>query len=628
MQGNYNTILTERLDAKNLSRLMALPNPKLHEFIAEAIELCNPAAVFVCTDSAEDIARIRRRAVELGEEKPLIMPGHTVHFDGYFDQGRDKEVTRYLIPPGLDLGANLNSIGREEGLAEIKGLLKNSMASREMIVRFFCLGPTNSAFSISGVQLTDSAYVAHSEDLLYRPGYEQFKRLGGSADFFRVLHSAGEFENFVSKNYDKKRIYIDITQDTVYSVNTQYAGNTVGFKKLSLRLAIRKADREGWLAEHMFVMGAHGPGGRVTYLIGAFPSFCGKTSTAMLPGETIIGDDIAYLRSIDGVTRAVNVENGIFGIVKSVNPTDDPVIHDVLTKQGEVIFSNVLVKNGMPYWEGMGRELPADGINHSGQWFRGKKDAQGNVIDPSHKNSRYTVRLSALQNLDPKADDTDGVEVAAVVYGGRDSDTCVPVLQAFDWAHGVITLGASLESETTAATLGKQGVVGFQPMSNLDFVSIPLGRYVMNHLNFAQNLKRTPLIFGVNYFLRGKDGEYLNSMLDKRVWVKWIELRTHNDADALPTPTGMIPIYDDLKALFKQVLNRGYTREQYETQFTTRIPENLRKIERIAKIYREQVPDTPKALFDVLDQQQERLLAAQILHGDYVSPYAIAERIK
>ena len=620
MSEAYQAVLRAGLSEENHQKLMALRNPKLHQFIADAIDLCTPGSVFVCTDSEEDIEYIRKKAIETGEETPLAIEGHTIHFDGYNDQARDKKNTKYLVPPGVDLGANLNSTGKEDGIAEVRGYLKGSMVGREAFVRFFCLGPVDSEFSISGVQVTDSAYVAHSEDLLYRTGYDEFKRLGDSGDFFRVLHSAGELKDSVSVNVDKRRVYVDIEDDIVYSVNTQYGGNTIGFKKLALRLAIRKADREGWLAEHMFVMGVHGPGGRVTYFTGAFPSACGKTSTAMLPGETIIGDDIAYIRAIDGQARVVNVEYGIFGIIRDVNPEDDPVINELLTTPGEVIFSNVLVKDGRPYWLGMGHELPGEGVNYSGQWRTGKKDAGGNEISPAHGNARYTVSLENLANLDPRVDDPAGAPVHGIMYGGRDSDTWAPVQQALDWAHGVITMGASLESETTAAALGQEGVRTHQPMSNLDFVSIPLGRYVQNHLAFAKHLKQPPLIFAVNYFLKDENGEYLNGMADKAVWAKWMELRLHGDVEAIRTPTGHIPRYEDLKALFCDVLSADYTEQQYTEQFMTRIPENLAKLERIETIYRTDVPDTPDVFFDTLAAQRTRLLEARNKYGDYVPP--------
>ncbi len=614
-------LLRSRLQGENYQKLMDLPNPKLHRFIADAIELCDPATVVVCTDDSSDIAYVRKQAVARQEETPLTIEGHTVHFDGYFDQGRDKDKTKYLVPPGMNLGERLNTAGKAEGTAEVRALLKGQMAGREAYVRFFCLGPVNSAFSISGVQITDSAYVGHSEDLLYRSGYEQFKRLGDGEDFFRVMHSCGELtEGNVSKNYEDKRIYIDLEDELVYSVNTQYGGNTIGFKKLALRLAIRKADREGWLSEHMFVVGIHGPKGRKTYFTGAFPSACGKTSTAMLPGESIVGDDIAYLRIIDGEARAVNVESGIFGIIQDVNSKDDPVIYKVLTTPGEVIFSNILIKDGKPYWLGMGQALPKDGVNYAGQWHEGMKGPDGATVSAAHKNARYTVSLRALANVDPKLDDPDGIAVSGIIYGGRDSDTWVPVQQSLSWDHGVIAMGASLESETTAATIGQEGVRAFQPMSNLDFVAIPLGKYIQNHLDFAKGLKEAPTIFAVNYFLKGADGKYLNGMADKAVWAKWMERRVNGEVEAIEGPTGWLPVYADLKALFKDVLKQEYTPEQYAEQFSIRVPENIKKIDRIEEIYRTQVPDTPQIVFDTLAAQRKRLQEVQAKFGDRVHP--------
>ncbi len=615
-------VLQRKLAGTARQKLMALENHKLHKFIADAIELCNPDSVFVFTGSDADADYIRRRAIELGEERTLNLPGHTCHFDGYYDQARDKARTKYLLPPGSELGESLNSIDKATGVEEVRSFLKDSMVGREMLVCFFCLGPTDSPFSIPCVQITDSPYVAHSELILYRPGYEYFRKIGDSPDFFRFLHSEGELENAVSKNIDKRRVYIDLEEDLVYSVNTQYGGNTIGLKKLSLRLAIQRASRQGWLAEHMFIMGIHGPAGRVTYFAGAFPSACGKTSTAMLPGQTIIGDDIAYLRKEAGLVRCANVEKGIFGIIRDVNPKDDPIIYDALTRPCEVIFSNVLIGNdNKPYWLGMGIELPQQGINHSGRWHKGKTDADGNEITPSHKNARYCLNIADLSNRDPNLDDPQGVPLGAIIYGGRDSDTWVPVEQAYNWQEGILIKGAALESETTAATLGKEGVRTFNLMSNLDFLSIPLGRYVQVNLDFAEGLEKPPVIFSVNYFLKDEKGKYLNGMADKLVWLLWAELRVNGDAEALKTPTGLIPKYDDLARLFKQHLNKDYTRDDYRRQFTVRISENLAKLDRVEKIYREKVADTPQLLYETFDRVRERLNAARADHGDYISPF-------
>ncbi len=619
---NTKKILQEKLSPEHFDRLMALANPKMHGFIADAIELTTPDSVYICTDSSADTDYIKQLSLTNSEEKPLPTKGHTYHFDGPKDQARDKANTKYLVAKGTDLGDSLNQMDKEEGTAEIRGIFKDSMVGKQMLVAFFCLGPTDSEFSISCVQVTDSAYVVHSEAMLYRTGYEQFKKLGDSPEFFRFMHTAGRLENDVCKDVDKRRVYMDLDSNRVYSTNTQYAGNTVGLKKLALRLAINKSSNEGWLAEHMFVMGAHGPNGRVTYFTGAFPSACGKTSTAMIPGQTIIGDDIAYLRNKDGVMRCVNVENGIFGIIRDVNPDDDPVIYDCLTKEGEVIFGNVLIgEDNKPYWLGMGSDINVKGVNYQGNWAPGQTDANGNEVTPSHKNARYTVRIADLDNADPEYNCPNGVPVGGIIYGGRDSDTLVPVEQAFDWEEGIVSKGASVESETTAATLGAEGVRTFNIMANQDFVAVPLGRYIQNNLDFAKGADTAPSIFSVNYFLKNAQGKYLNAILDKTVWILWAELRVNGDVEAIKTPTGYIPIYEDLAKLFKEKLNKEYTREEYIEQFTVRIPNLLAKIDRVEAIYKAKVADTPQIVYDVFDRIRKRLADLQAKSGDMVSPY-------
>lgn len=616
--------LKELLPKEQFEKIKAIDNPELHAFLAEWIEWLEPDKVFVCTDSPEDEAYIKWKALYYGEEKMLETPNHTVHYDNYYDQARDKANTKLLVPGGKKIPF-LNTKDRDEGLKEIKELMKGIMRGKELFICFFVLGPKNSVFTIPAVQLTDSAYVAHSEFILYRKGYEEFKRLGRDAKFFRFVHSAGELdERKTSKNLEERRIYIDLVDETVYSVNTQYGGNTIGLKKLAFRLTIQKAVREGWLSEHMFLMRVNGPNGRKTYFTGAYPSMCGKTSTAMIPWENIVGDDLTFIMPLNGVARGANVEKGVFGIIQGVNPEDDPIIWQVLHSPVEIIFSNVLVKDGKPYWNEMGVPIPDEGENHSGKWWRGKRDKEGNEIPPSHKNARFTVSLEHFPNVDLEALDAPcGVEVGGMIFGGRDKDTWPPVREAFDWKHGVITMGAALESETTAATLGKEGVRAFNPMAILDFMSVPLGDYLRNYLDFEKRLRKTPKIFAVNYFLRDENGNWLNHKLDKAVWLKWMELRVHGDVDAIETPIGYIPKYEDLKRLFKQVLNKDYSREDYEKQFTIRVPELLAKIERIEKIYREQVKEVPEELFQVLEEERKRLLEAREKYGDYISPFVL-----
>jgi len=614
------TTLLKAKCGRSYQTLAALKNPDVEGFVVRFIEHCKPDRVFVCSHSRADEEYIRRRALETGEEVPLAVKGHTASWGGYTDQGRDTRATRFLLPEGWNLG-NLKSISKREGLDEVLGYMRDSMVGREMIVMFFTLGPEGSVFSQPCVQITDSYYVGHNEIVLFRAGYKHFEKMAGEGDFFRFVHTLGELENGVSKNTDRRRVYIDLEESIVYTCNTHYGGNTIGLKKLAMRFAIQRACREDWLCEHMFIMGTHGPNGRVTYLMGAYPSACGKTSTSMIRGETIVGDDIAYLRVIDGKVRAVNVEKGLFGIIGDVNSRDDPTIYKALTTPREVIFSNCLMYgDGEVYWSGKDGEAPTGGRNHGGAWVKGKRDSEGKEIPPSHKNARYTIGIGELANRDPHADDPKGIEVGGYIYGGRDSDTNVPVMESFDFAHGILTMGATIESETTAATLGQEGVRTFNPMSNIDFLSVPIGKYIKCNLDFGLRARKQPKVFATNYFIRGKDGKFLTSKDDKMVWVKWMELRVHGEVDAIKTPVGYIPKYDDLRGLFKEVLNRDYSLDDYNTQFSIRTLELLAKVDRVEVIYREKVPDTPKDLFKALDEQRKRVEKAREKYGDYILP--------
>lgn len=610
------------LNDENLKKLEALSNPRIIELVEKFVNHCKPAKVTVLTDSQEDIDYARQLALKNKEELKLDMEGHTIHYDSYYDQARDKGNTCILLPKGKKTSKFINTKDRDEGLKEIFGIMERIMEGKEMLVCFYCLGPNNSKFSILALQLTDSSYVAHSENILYRPAYEQFKALENKDDFFYFVHSAGELDDRQNtKNIDKRRIYVDLEENRVLTVNNQYAGNSVGLKKLALRLALNKAHQEDWLCEHMFVMGAHPEGkNRVTYFTGAFPSACGKTSTAMIPGQTIVGDDIAYIRiGDDGLAYAVNVEQGIFGIIKDVNPVDDPVIYNVLTTQRELIVSNVLMVDGVPYWLGMGKDLPEKGYNHAGDWEKGMKGPDGKVADVAHKNARYTIRINELDNADPNADDPEGVPVGGFIYGGRDSDTTVPVYESLSWSHGVY-VGSIVESETTSAALGQEGVRKHNPMANLDFVVIPLSLYIKNHLAFGDRLDKQPKVFHTNYFLK-EDGKYLNGMLDKKIWLLWMEGRVHNEYEGIEAPMGLIPKFEDIKALFKQVFDEDYTKEDYELQFSIRITKILEKLDRMQVIF-DAEEDIPEVFFDHLNQERKRLQEAKEKFGkDVISPF-------
>ncbi|MCB4791123.1 MAG: phosphoenolpyruvate carboxykinase (GTP) [Elusimicrobia bacterium] len=613
-------MFNDKFNKTQEAKIEKIKNQEVLKYISGMIKLCEPRELFVNTGSNEDISYVKNMALTLGEEIPLAKNGHTMHFDNYNDQARDKENTRILVPKGMEL-QNTNTLDRDTGVAEVLGFFKDIMRNKTMIIGFYSLGPSNSEFSIPCLQITDSFYVTHSENILYRSGYEDFVRNEKMPYFFRLLHSAGKVDDRkTSIELDKRRIYLDITGDSVYSVNTQYAGNSVGLKKLSMRLAIYHAQKEGWLCEHMLLMGIKGKD-KTTYIAGAFPSMCGKTSTAMIEGETIVGDDIAYIREVHKELRAVNVEKGMFGIIQGINSKDDPLLWKAINKEDEVIFSNILMtKEKDVHWIGKDGEIPQEGINFSGPWKKGNTDKNGKEIPVSHLNARFTMGLGGLENLDPDWDNKGGMLVSALVYGGRDSDTSCPVEEAFDWSHGIIIKGASLESETTAATLGKAGVRVIDPMSNMDFVSVPLGNYIKMNLDFGKKLKTQPAIFGVNYFLKDKEGKFINGREDKKAWYIWIEKRVNGRAKVIKMPTGNIPLYEDLKDIFSSVLGKDFTLEDYNKLFTIRIQENLAKLERI-RAYYTKLKDIPKELFDVLNGQKTRLLAAkEKFASDYILP--------
>ncbi|MEM1713874.1 MAG: phosphoenolpyruvate carboxykinase domain-containing protein, partial [Desulfurococcaceae archaeon] len=337
----------------------------------------------------------------------------------------------------------------------------------------------------------------------------------------------------------------------------------------------------------------------------------------------VVGYDLEIIRNVKKVARAINSEIGMFGIIDGVNPRDDPEIYEILTsRETEVIFANVLLTDDGDIWWNGKPYPPKPGINYAGRWTPGMSDENGVEIPPSHPNGRFTTSIFYLKRVDPRIEDPLGVPVKGMIFGGRDPDTWVPVEESFDWDHGIVTKGASLESERTAAVLGQVGKMEFNPFAILDFLSISPGAFVELHFRFGKLLREKPRIFGVNYFIRDENGKYLTDKTDKLVWLKWMELRVNNDVEAIETPTGLIPIYGDLAELFGKYLNKEFSETLYIKLFSTRISKHLEKIERIWKIY-EAINDTPRKLFEILMWQKKRLEDARMKHGDVINPFSL-----
>jgi phosphoenolpyruvate carboxykinase (GTP) len=383
----------------------------------------------------------------------------------------------------------------------------------------------------------------------------------------------------------------------------------------------------------MFITGMTGPGGRKTFFAGAAPSGCGKTTTAMV-GSDYIGDDLAQVWiAADGTLRAVNPECGIFGIVEDLNREGDPCLYACLREPGtEVIWSNVLVDEAnVPHWTGSGETAPAKGRNFQGDWWQGKADAKGKAVPISNANARITLTNRAIGNYNPGlGDDPAGVPIKVITYSGRDSDTMPPVWVAKNPDHGVV-IGASILSAATATEVGATGV-SRQPWANSPFIPCPLGDYMDAQFAFFNSAKFTkagrPVLAGLNYFLthgaRGGEGKkLLGEKRDVRVWLAWLERYAHGDLAGIATPIGFIPKYEDLAALFRDLIAKDYPRDLYDRQFSFYVDNILGRIALQEEAYRKE-KKVPARIFEVYAEQRQGLEALKAKFGPVVPPVRLA----
>jgi phosphoenolpyruvate carboxykinase (GTP) len=408
-------------------------------------------------------------------------------------------------------------------------------------------------------------------------------------------------------------------------------------KKGNHRFAVDRSvyERRGeQVAEHMFITGIDGPGGRITWMMGAAPSGCGKTTTAMA-GDHFVGDDLAQAWiADDGSIRSINPECGIFGIVEDVNWEGDPVLMECLRKPGtEVIWSNVLIdENNVPQWVGNGEgPTPTKGTNFQGPWEAGMKDENGKEIPMSHPNSRCTLSNSALGNYSVENENGDGVEIRIVTYSGRDSDTMPPVWVARSPQEGVV-IGACIVSAATASEVGATGVRR-QPWANAPFIPGSLGDYMEAQFQFYGSKKiaadKRPILSGLNYFLTdkargGNSSKLLGEKRDVKAWMAWLERRAHNEVDAIESPIGYLPKYTDLKALFKSKIDKKYPEDLYVKQFSLYIDNILARIDLQIEAYGREA-NLPQLLFDILEKQKKQLTVLKEKFGPIVTPQQLEE---
>jgi phosphoenolpyruvate carboxykinase (GTP) len=622
-------LFAERLDPGHLERIGRIKTPAVLLKIANAIAMCAPKAVYVNTGSEEDRQFIRDLALQNGEEAPLPMEGHTIHFDLKEEQGRIIDRTYYICNPDERVSSLANKMLREQAAEEIGDKMSGIMKAKTMVVGFYLRGPLDAPVSNPALEITSSAYVAHSAEILYRTAFEAFDReVAGLGHFYTNIHSEGLNR---PEDLPKARVFMDRSHRTTYSFNCTYAGNTLLLKKGNHRFCVDKAvyqNRGRELSEHMFITGIKGPGGRVTWCTGAAPSGCGKTTTAMA-GDYFVGDDLAQMWiDEDGSVRSINPECGIFGIVEDVNWEGDPKLMACLRHPGtEVIWSNVLIdQDGVPHWTGNGEPPPQSGRNFQGEWWRGKTDENGKAVPVSHPNARCTLSSSALANYSAESENSRGVETRIVTYSGRDSDTMPPVWAAKGPDEGVV-IGACIVSAATATEVGATGVRR-SPWANAPFIPGALADYMEAQFFFFGSDKikaaKRPVMAGLNYFLTheargGTSDGLLGEKKDVTVWLGWLERHAHGEVEVIPSPIGNLPRYEDLKALFQTLIDKPYPRELYRRHFSLYVDKIVARIDLQADAYG-QNPDTPKQLFDVLAAQRGGLLELKRRFGAVVSP--------
>ena len=584
----------------------------LERWIYECAKLTKPDEIYWCDGSEEEAHRL----IEIGMYKEKIndnpvfselnhktWPNAYLHRSHPTDVARTEHLTFVCHPNKEDAGPNNNWMDPKEAKEMLTRLTDGCMRGRTMYVLPYIMGHPDSPYSKICVQITDNSYVAVSMRIMTRMGRIALERLGNSDNFVKGIHSVGDFDP------NKRFIMHFPDENLVWSIGSGYGGNALlGKKCFSLRIASWLGLKEGWLAEHMIIIGVEDPEGNITYMVAAFPSACGKTNLAMLqstlPGYKVwtIGDDIAWLNiGPDGRLYAINPETGFFGVAPGTSMKTNPNMMRTL-KAGTfypTLFTNTAlnVDTNEPWWEGFDGPVPENLLD-----WQGRKWDRNSGNPAAHPNSRFTVSISQCPTLSPEFENPKGVPISAIIFGSRRSRLLPLVYESFDWTHGVFC-GARMGSETTAAAIHQTGKLRRDPMAMIPFCGYNMGDYFGHWLNIGRRIPEPPKIFVVNWFRVDENGKFIWPGFGENIRVlKWIMDRINNKVQARETPIGLIPYIEDI-----ELEGLNVTREDMEKLFEVDPKEWRSELEEIKGFFNQFGHRLPNEIREELEKLEKAL---------------------
>jgi len=593
----------------------ALTDSKLIlDWIEEMAEMVNPDKIVWIDGSEEQTQALRDEACAIGELEKLneeILPNCYLHRTAINDVARVEGRTFICTRTKEDAGNINNWMDPQECYAKLSKLYKNSYKGRTMYVIPYAMGQVGSSFAKYGIELTDSIYVVLNMLIMTRAGKHVAEAMGDGEGFIKGLHARCNIE-------EENRYICHFPEDnTIWSVNSGYGGNVLlGKKCFALRIASYLGRKEGWMAEHMLILGVEYPNGDVKYISAAFPSACGKTNLAMLippkayteKGYKVwcVGDDIAWLRiGKDGRLWAINPENGFFGVAPGTNDKSNP--NALATTMRDTIFTNVghVLDDNTVWWEGLNDNAPDNCINWKGEkWDKTKYDKKDKVnTSAAHPNSRFTALAKNCPCISKEFDNPAGVPISAIVFGGRRAKTAPLVYQSFNWQHGSF-VGSIMASETTAAAAGAVGVVRRDPMAMRPFVGYNMGDYFQHWLDMGHKIPNAPKIFHVNWFRTDDEGHFIwPGFGDNMRVLDWILARCEDKVDARETAIGYVPYAKDINI---EGLS-GITVDTVEDLLSVDKASWLEDVENIKAFYAQVGDRVPATMYEELKALEERL---------------------